>query len=54
MTESTIQITAIEATPGYTLYNGHTYAKKVFLAPNDTPSNWREIPDSEVRRDSNG
>ena len=33
---------------GYTLTNGETYSKRVYLGINDSPDNWREIPDEEV------
>jgi hypothetical protein len=31
-----------------TLTNGETYGKTVYLAPNTSPDNWREITDSEA------
>ena len=46
-----IQIIVLEPDEGYTLTNGETYSKKVYLGINDSPTNWTEIPDSEVPED---
>lgn len=46
-----IQIIVLEPDEGYTLTNGETYSKKVYLGIHDSPENWTEIPDSEVPED---
>ncbi len=33
---------------GHTLYNGEILTKEVYLGCNDSPENWREIPDEEA------
>lgn len=38
----------LEPEEGYLLTNGETYSDKVFLAYNDSPSNWWEVPIEEV------
>lgn len=48
MKNGTIQIITLEPEEGYTLTNGETYSKKVYLGIHDSPENWWEIPDSEV------
>ena len=48
MKTTPIQIISIEPEEGYTLTNGESYSKKVYLGVNDSPENWHEIPDSEV------
>ena len=48
MKTSEIAITVLEPSDGYTLTNGETYSKRVYLGVNDKPENWREIPDEEV------
>ena len=48
MRNATIEITVLEPEEGYTLTNGETYSKKVYLGINDSPENWHEIPDEEV------
>lgn len=48
MRNATIEIRVIEPEEGYTLTNGETYSKKVYLGINDSPENWHEIPDEEV------
>lgn len=39
---------------GYVLTNGETYSTVVYLGINDSPENWREIPESEVPDDAEG
>jgi hypothetical protein len=41
-------MTVIKARDGYTLTNGETYSKKIYLGIHDSPDNWHEIPDDEV------
>lgn len=41
-------MTILEPEEGYLLTNGETYSDKVFLAYNDSPSNWWEVPIEEV------
>ena len=48
MKTSSIQIITIEPEEGFTLTNGETYSKKVYLGIDDSPSNWEEIPDSQL------
>lgn len=48
MKTSEIAITVLEPSEGYTLTNGETYSKKVYLGINDSPANWMEIPDEDV------
>ena len=48
MIKSSIEIIVLEPREGYTLTNGETYSKRVFLGINDSPENWREIPDEDV------
>ena len=54
MKQSTISIITLEPSEGYTLTNGETYSKKVYLGKNDFPDNWHEIPDAEVPVDEGG
>ena len=53
MKNATIEIRVIEPEDGYTLTNGETYSKKVYLGTNDSPENWTEIPDEEVPAQEN-
>lgn len=48
MKQQPIQIIVLEPDDGYTLTNGETYSKRVYLGINDSPDNWREIPDEDV------
>lgn len=48
MKTSSIEIITLESSDGYTLTNGETYSKKVYLGINDSVDNWYEIPDEEV------
>ena len=48
MKQQPIQIIVLEPEDGYTLTNGETYSKRVYLGIHDSPDNWWEIPDSEV------
>jgi len=46
-----IQLIKLEAEEGYVLTNGEVYSTSVYLGINDSPENWREIPESEVPTD---
>ena len=58
MRKDVIQIIALEPKKGYVLTNKplegaddnteYVYSKKVYLGTNDSPSNWREVPESEA------
>lgn len=58
MKTGTIEITVLEPQEGYVLTNKpaigadeeteYVYSLKVYLGVNDSVSNWREIPESEV------
>lgn len=37
------------ARKGMTLYNGEVLSKEIYLGVNDSPDNWREIPDEEAK-----
>lgn len=50
MKEQTIKIITLEADEGKVLTNGETYSTKVYLGINDSPENWREVPEEEVNR----
>ena len=52
MKNSEISIRVIQPEDGYTLTNGETYSKKVYLGINDNPENWYEIPDEQVPEQS--
>ena len=43
-----IQLIALEADEGYVLTNGETWSRKVYLGVNDSPENWREVPEEEA------
>ena len=45
---SEISIRVIQPEDGYTLTNGETYSKKIYLGINDNPENWYEIPDEQI------
>ena len=51
MKNSEVTIRVIEPEEGYTLTNGETYSKKVYLGINDDPENWYEVLDEEVPED---
>lgn len=51
MKTGNIQIVVLEPEAGYTLTNGETYSKKVYLGANDSPENWREVPDDELSQE---
>ena len=60
MRQSNYTVTIIEASEGHTLTqagdisaNERTMAKKVYLAVNDSPDNWKEITDEEAREMEN-
>lgn len=48
MIADTINIIVLEPEEGYTLTNGETYSKRVYLGVADVPENWHEIPDEDV------
>ena len=48
MKKSTIELIKLTASEGMTLTNGETFGKEVYLGCNDSPDNWREIPDAEA------
>ena len=47
-----IEGNVITADNGMALTNGETYSTRVYLGINDSPDNWREIPESEVPPDN--
>lgn len=49
MMKSTVKLTKLTAAEGMTLTNGEAYGKEIYLGCNDSPDNWREIPDSEAQ-----
>lgn len=48
MKTTKIELIKLTASNGMTLTNGEEYGKEIYLGCNDTPSNWQEIPDSQV------
>lgn len=50
MTTTTIEIRKLTAADGMTLTNGEAFGKEVYLGCNDSPTNWREITDSEAEQ----
>ena len=48
MKKQPIQIIVLEPDEGMILTNGETYSYRVYLGVNDSPNNWREIPESEM------
>lgn len=49
MKSSSITMIKLEASDGMVLTNGEGCGKTVYLGVNDSPENWREIPESEVQ-----
>lgn len=45
---SKIELRKLTPAEGMTLTNGEVFGKEVYLGKNDSPENWREIPDSEA------
>ena len=45
-----IEVRRLDASEGLTLTNGTVFTKGIYLAKNDAPENWNEIPDSEAER----
>lgn len=45
---TTIELKKLTANDGFTLTNGKTFSKEVYLGINDKPENWQEITDSEA------
>ena len=50
MIKSTIELIKLTAAEGMTLTNGEAFGKEIYLGCNDSPDNWREIPDAEADR----
>lgn len=48
MKVSTIELTKLTASEGMVLTNGETFSTEVYLGANDSPDNWREIPESDL------
>ncbi len=44
----TEKVTVLKAEDGYTLTNGETFGKVVYLGRNDSADNWHEITDEEA------
>ena len=51
MEKKTIELIKLTAGEGMTLTNGETYGKEVYLGCNDSPDNWREIPEEDVPKE---
>ena len=45
---TTIELRKLVPAEGYTFTNGEVFSKEVYLGLNDSPDNWREIPDAEA------
>lgn len=45
----TEKVTVLKADEGYTLTNGDTFGKVVYLGKNDSADNWHEITDAEAQ-----
>lgn len=53
MTIKTIELRELKADSGMVLTNGSAYSDiggSVFLGANDSPENWREIPEAEYNK----
>jgi len=46
----TEKVTVLKADEGFTLTNGETFGKVVYLGINDSADNWREITDEEAQQ----
>lgn len=44
----TMSMTKLTASDGMVLTNDTIYGNEIYLGLNDSPSNWHEIPESEV------
>ena len=44
----TEKVVVLKADEGYTLTNGETFGKVVYLGTNDSADNWHEITDEEA------
>ena len=42
------KVTVLKAEEGYTLTNGETFGKVVYLGKNDSEDNWHEITNEEA------
>ena len=42
------ELRQMTAADGKTLYNGEVLSKEIYLGINDSPNNWRQIPDAEA------
>ena len=49
----TEKVVVLKADEGYTLTNGETFGKVVYLGKNDTKDNWHEITDEEAEEITN-
>lgn len=43
-----MELRKLTAADGYVLYNGEIVTKEVYLGCNDSPENWKEIPEDEA------
>ena len=50
MTETTITLKKLVASPEHILTNGDVYGKEVFLGVNDSADNWHEISMEEYNK----
>ena len=48
MTETIIELRKLVSAEGYTLFDGETLSKEIYLGVLDKPENWREITDEEA------
>jgi len=49
MTTETITRIKLTAAEGMMLTNGDTFGKEIYLAPGDSPDNWRDISAEEAQ-----
>lgn len=49
----TEKVIVLKADEGYTLTNGETFGKVVYLGTNDSADNWHEITDEEAEEITN-
>lgn len=45
---TTIELRKLTAAEGMVLTNGETFSTEVYLGANDSPDNWREIPEADL------
>lgn len=48
MIETKIELRKLTPSDGYTLFDGETLSKEVYLGIHDSPDRWQEIPDEEA------